>query len=312
MDIEKMPKIDLHCHLDGSLALEIIRKYSGKAVTMDMLRVKEDCTSLTEYLEKFTLPIECLQDKEGLRDGAYTFLKETAKENIEYVEVRFAPMFSFHEGLSCAAVIESVLEGLEKAKRECGVRYNVITCAMRHHSQEQNRHMLYSAREFLGNGVCAIDLAGDESAFPTEGFIELFLEARRLGMPFVIHAGETGSLEDVRMAYELGASRIGHGIALIKDKNLMRLFARDGIGVEMCPSSNWQTKAISDWSKYPLMDYLNAGIKVSVNTDNRTVSNTTLTKELTFIQELYKEDDVIDILLKNARDTAFQKDWKLL
>lgn len=158
----------------------MIRRHTGKKVTMDMLCAGESCKSLAEYLEKFKLPLECLQDKAGIRDGAYTFLKEAAKENIRNIEVRFAPMLSVRGGLSCSAVIESVLEGLEKGKKECGVKYNMITCAMRHHNPAQNLQMLYTAREYLGNGVCAIDLTGNESAFPTWKFVDLFTEARKL------------------------------------------------------------------------------------------------------------------------------------
>jgi len=312
MDIDKMPKIDLHCHLDGSLALEMIRRHTDNNVTSEMLYVRENCKSLTQYLKKFNLPLKCLQDKDGLKDGAYTFLKEVAKENMLYVEVRFAPMLSVHDGLSCSEVIEAVLEGLKKGKDECGVQYNVITCAMRHHNLEQNLAMLHAAREYLGNGVCAIDLAGDESEFPTILFRKLFMDAKKLEMPFVIHSGETGSLENVRIAYELGASRIGHGIALIKDSNLMHAYAIKGIGVELCPSSNLQTKAVKSLAEYPLMDFINAGIKVSINTDNRTVSNTTMTKELKIIYNLYNQDDeLIYQLLRNAAETAFEKDLKL-
>lgn len=311
MNIKEIPKIDLHCHLDGSLTLEMIRRYTGKDVTIDMLSVDNDCQSLTEYLEKFKLPLDCLQDKAGLKEGAYTFLKDVAKDNMRYIEVRFAPMFCIQAGLSCSEVIESAIEGLEKGKKEYGVSYNVIVCAMRNHSLEQNRSMLYSAREYLGSGVCALDLAGDESAYPTKEFIELFKEAKRLDMPYIIHSGETGNIENVRLAYELGARRIGHGIALIKDKHLMTSYANQGIGVEMCPSSNWQTKAIRDWSDYPLKNYMDAGIKVSINTDNRTVSNTTLTKELEIIHDLYKDDELIYRLLKNAQETAFEKDLNI-
>jgi len=312
MDFDKIPKIDLHCHLDGSLALEMLRRHTDKIVTPEILQVKSNCTSLAEYLKKFDLPLECLQNREGLKDGAYSFLKEAAKENMYYVEVRFAPKLSVHKGLSCPMVIEAVLEGLKKGKEEFGVKYNVITCAMRNHSLEQNQSMLYAAREFLGKGVCAIDLAGDESKYPTKQFRNLFLEAKKLGIPFVIHSGETGSLENVRIAYELGASRIGHGIALIKDRNLMQAYANKGIGIEMCPSSNLQTKAVTSWAEYPLMDFMNAGIKVSINTDNRTVSNTTMTKELKLIYEAYRrKDELIDQLLRNAAETAFEKDLKL-
>ena len=109
MDIKTIPKLDLHCHLDGSLTKAMMERHLGKTIPEDALTVSEDCTSLTEYLEKFDLPVQCLQDEAGLEDGAYTFVEEIAKEHVEYIEVRFAPMLSVHENLSCAKVIESVL-----------------------------------------------------------------------------------------------------------------------------------------------------------------------------------------------------------
>lgn len=306
MNIEKIPKIDLHCHLDGSLTKSMIERHLGKKISEDMLTVSKDCKSLTEYLEKFDIPVQCLQDAEGLEEGAYTFVKEIAGENIQYIEVRFAPMLSVHENLSCKEVIEAVRKGMERAKEEWKVQYGIIVCAMRNHSMEKNMEMLSCAKTYLGKGVCALDLAGDESAFPTKNFRELFWEAKRIGMPFTIHSGETGSLENVREAFELGAKRIGHGIALIKDPELMKAYARAGIGVEMCPTSNFQTKAVRSWDEYPLRQFVDAGIKVSIHTDNRTVSGTTMTKELTKIYEQYgRDEELIRTLLRNAAETAF-------
>lgn len=311
MNIQQLPKIDLHCHLDGSLTKAMIERHLGRTVSPEMLTVSEDCRSLTEYLQKFDLPVQCLQDVEGLEEGAYTFVREIAGENIMYIEVRFAPMLSVHEQLSCREVIEAVRKGMERGKEDFHVRYGIIVCAMRHHSLEQNRNMLTCAAEFLGKGVCALDLAGDESAFPTSNFRELFQEAKRIGMPFTIHSGETGNVENVREAFELGARRIGHGIALKQDAELLRAYARAGIGVEMCPTSNFQTKAVREWSEYPLRQFLDAGVKVSINTDNRTVSGTTMTKELTKIYEQYGRDDqLILTLLQNAAETAFDPEMK--
>lgn len=306
MDIKNLEKIDLHCHLDGSLRRSMIQKYTDEIVTAEMVTAPEDCKSLTEYLEKFELPLRCLQDEAGLEEGAYTFAEDAAKDHVRYIEVRFAPMLSAHDSLNCGQILEAVRKGMERGKKKFGVRYGILVCAMRNHSLEQNLAMLRSAREFLGDGVCALDLAGDESAFPTEQFRELFREAKRLGMPFTIHSGETGSLANVREAYELGAKRIGHGIALKKDPELMRAYARAGIGVEMCPTSNFQTKAVRSWEEYPLMEFVEAGIPVSINTDNRTVSGTTMTQELTKIYERYGHDDLlIRKLLENAARTAF-------
>ena len=198
MNIANLPKLDLHCHLDGSLTKDIIEGHLGRAVSDEELTISEQCRSLTEYLKKIDLPVQCLQDAAGLSDGAYRFVEEIAKEKIEYIEVRFAPMLSAHDGLPCAQVIEAVRDGMERAKEAFHVRYGIITCAMRHHSEEQNLTMLRCAREYLGMGVCALDLAGDESAFPTRCFRPLIEEAKRLGMPFNIHSGEKGNGEKNR------------------------------------------------------------------------------------------------------------------
>lgn len=311
MNIEQIPKLDLHCHLDGSLTKSMMERYLGKNISEKALTVSEDCGSLREYLEKFQLPLQCLQDEKGLEEGAYAFVEEIAKEKVEYIEVRFAPMLSVQGNLSCRKVIEAVQKGMERAREDFRVGYGIIVCAMRNHSIEQNLQMLRCAREYLGQGVCALDLAGDEAAFPTVRFREIFQEAKKLGMPFTIHSGETGSLENVREAWNLGARRIGHGIALKKDRELMKEFAKAGIGVEMCPTSNFQTKAVKSWQEYPLLSFLEAGIKVSINTDNRTVSGTTMTQELKKVYQQYGQDDQLLLtLLRNAAATAFDPEVK--
>lgn len=313
MDFKKLPKIDLHCHLDGSLTKEMMKRYTGKEITDEMIRVNKNCTSLRTYLEKFDLPLSCLQDEKGLREGAEAFMEESAKDHVKYIEARFAPMLSVHQGLSCGQVIESVLQGMEAGKEKYGIKYQVIVCAMRQHSLEQNAEMLETAGEFLGKGVCALDLAGDEAAYPTEQFRKLFEKAKKIGMPFTIHSGETGNVDNVRCALELGAKRIGHGIALKKNKELMKDYRKAGIGIELCPTSNFQTKAVSCWEDYPLLEFLDNGLIVNINTDNRTVSDTNMTKELELIYERYgKDETLIHTLLKNAQKMAFINNWETL
>lgn len=182
----------------------------------------------------------------------------------------------------------------------------IITCAMRHHSYEENLRMIRTAREYLGNGVCAADLAGAEAIYPMSEFMELFGQAKKLGMPFTIHAGECGNVQNILDSVEAGALRIGHGIAMRGNSEVQKMIREKGIGVEMCPISNLQTKAVESESQYPLREFLDNGIKVTINTDNRTVSNTTMTKELQFIQEHYRiTDEEIRLMMRNAVDTAF-------
>lgn len=308
-EIRKMPKIDLHCHLDGSLTLASVQELLQREIRAEELKVSEDCRNLAEYLEKFELPLRCMQTEEGLKKVSREFLLETAKENVKYVEVRFAPMLSVNENLDCRKVIESVLRGLEEAKAECNTAYNVIVCAMRHHTQEENLKMLKASREFLGSGVCAADLAGNEAAFPMKDFTELFREVKRWDMPFTIHAGECGSVENVIEAVQCGARRVGHGIALRGNKKAIELCKEHNIGIEMCPISNMQTKAVEDKESYPIREFLDAGLCVTINTDNRTVSDTSITKEMEFIQNNYKiTDQELKLLTKNAVSAAFADD----
>lgn len=308
-ELTLLPKVELHCHLDGSLSREFVEARLGRTVNQKELQVEESCTSLAEYLEKFSLPGLCLMDEKGLEDAGYDVLKGMSKENVLYAEIRFAPLLSETVDMNCRKVIEALLKGLERGKKEFCIDFGVITCAMRHHSQEENFRMLKTAREYLGCGVCAADLAGAEAAYPMNEFMELFRNARKLEMPFTIHAGECGSVQNIIDAVAAGAGRIGHGIAMKGHYHLQRELADKRIGIEMCPISNLQTKAVQSPEEYPIREFLNAGVKVSVNTDNRTVSNTTLTKELQFIQKTYGiTDEEILLLMKNAAETVFAGD----
>ena len=254
-----------------------------------------------------------MQTAEGLREAAKSFLLDLKKENVMYVEVRFAPQLSVHEGFGCSQVIEAVLEGLREAEAICQISWRVICCAMRHHTMEQNLEVFRTATEYLDRGVCAVDLAGDEASYPASQFTDLFAEARALGIPFTIHAGECHSTENVRTSIEMGAKRIGHGIAMKEDPELMKLAAERDVGIEMCPCSNFQTKAVQEGEEYPLALFWEQGLLVTVNTDNRTVSQTSETRELKMALELMEatkkpvedEKTFCRKLMENSIRTAF-------
>ena len=308
-EIRKLPKIDLHCHLDGSIPLKTGERILGREIRPEEMQVSEDCKSLEEYLRCFDLPLCCMQTAADLREVSREFLLEASKENVRYVEVRFAPMFSVNETLTCRSVIEAVLEGLADAQSICGTYYNVIVCAMRGAPEEVNREMMQAAREFLGQGVCAMDLAGNEAAYPMEEFRTLFQDAVKLGFPLTIHGGECGRVENVLEAVDIGAARIGHGIALRKQTEAISLCRKKRIAIEMCPTSNRQTKAVEDMREYPLREFLDAGLAVTINTDNRTVSNTTIGQELAYIQKhCGVTDGELRKLYENAVDASFADD----
>lgn len=303
---EDMPRLDLHCHLDGSLTQGCIETLLGRSVELSQLQADQNCESLKQYLEKFDIPLQCLNTPAGLTAGAYDFMKNIARDRIAYVEVRFAPLLSVTEQMNCNQVIEAVLSGLNRGRDEYGIEYGVIVCAMRHMSVESNREMLKTAREYLGHGVCAADLAGDEAAFPMSLFTDLFSEVKRWEMPFTIHAGECGDAENIRAAVHCGAARIGHGIAMSGHQDIISLCHDKGIGIEMCPISNMQTKAVTDIALYPLREFLDAGLLVTVNTDNRTVSGTSIEEEFRFVRRnIGITDEEVVMMTRNAVDVAF-------
>lgn len=313
------PKIDLHCHLDGSLALKSMSEILGREVCQEEIQVSDNCTSLAEYLQKFDLPISCIQTEMGLKKSAKDFLLGLQKDNVKYVEARFAPFFSCGEGLSYRQVMESVLEGLKEASEETGILYQVIACNMRHLDENINIRMMRECREFLGEGLCAIDLAGDEKSMPNAMFGNLFAEAKKLDYTYTIHAGECGSVQSILDAVDMGAKRIGHGIAMMGNTEVQKILASKRVGVEMCPISNYQTKALQPGDSYPIREFAKMGVLATINTDNRTVSNTSITKEMEFLNDRFgiMEEELYQYQM-NAVDAAFCDDamkheiWKIL
>lgn len=308
-ELLELPKIELHCHLDGSLSKNFIQTRLGRAVSDEELSVTQECKSLVEYLGKFDCPCACLKDEEGLTAAGYDVLKTMSRENVIYTEIRFAPLLSVTNEMNTEQVIEALLKGLKKGKEDFGIEYNVITCAMRNHSEEENYQMLKTARGFLGDGVCAADLAGAEAQYPMAEFMDLFHEVKALGMPFTIHAGECGNANNIIDSVVAGAKRIGHGIAMRGNQTIQKMIRDSKIGIEMCPISNWQTKAVDNIADYPIKEFLEAGLLVTINTDNRTVSNTSLTKEIKYIKENYNicDEEVLQ-MMRNAIEVSFAND----
>ena len=310
--IQKLPKVDLHCHLDGSLHMEFLRSVSGLSSEelIDAAQVKnKECNNLSEYLKKFVLPISCLMPADNVREASDMFIKSLVPDNVKYVEVRFSPALLESEELHARDIIECVISGLERGYQDYSIRSNVIICAMRHYPAEKNMRIFKLAKEYLGHGVCAVDLAGNEAKFPMYLFRDLFSFAKCEKIPFTIHAGECGNSENIREAIELGARRIGHGIAMRGDTKLQTLCRDRHIGVEMCPISNFQTTAVKSFDDYPIWEFINNRLQVTINTDNRTVSNTTLWKEFSLLHMHYglMHDDFVS-LTQNAVECSFAND----
>lgn len=314
--MKEMPKIELHCHLDGSMNLDVTQallRELGEECTKeelkDMLEAPQDCQSLAEYLTRFDLPIRCIQTRDGLRRSAKAVALDAAAENVKYIEVRFAPFFSTQQGLSIRDVIESVQSGLMEAEAQADIRTGIIVCGMRHLPMENNTAMLKQARELLGAGVVGCDIAGDEKPFPNTQFAAFFELAKKLDMPFTIHSGECGNAENIRTAMEFGAKRVGHGIAMGGDPELIRACAEYGLGVELCPTSNLQTKAVVDFADYPIRSFIAGGVPISINTDNRTVSGTNSTREFQRVTERFAlTEDELRKIYQDSVEMSFAAD----
>ena len=276
-DIKNMPKIELHLHLDGSVNLDLASKLSNLPLETikEKMVAKDKCQNLTEYLTKFDFPISLMQTKENLIKIAKTLIQDLENDNVIYAEIRFAPMQHINKGLSLDEIILAILEGLKSEE----VKTNLILCLMRNHDYETNLNVINLAEKYLNKGVCAIDLAGDEIKYDINNFQKLFKTAKEKHIPFTIHAGETSSSTAVITAINYGAKRIGHGIKVVNDKQAKELIRQKDILLEVCPTSNVQTNVIDTYSHHPILNFYKKNIPVSINTDNRTVSNITLTEE---------------------------------
>lgn len=295
-----MKKIELHLHFDGSISVEYTNKLLGYDATDELI----DTTSrdLGEYLKKFELPIKLLQDLNNIEEYAYLLGKELERDEVIYAEVRFCPLFHV-EKYSIDEVVEAIRRGF---KRVSTVKVNLIFCMMRHFSVQDNYKIIMLTKRFLGNGVVGIDLAGDEAKYATEKFKELFDIIRKEGIPFTIHAGEARSYESVNNAIDFGAKRIGHGISSIQSDEVVNKLIRMGVTLEICPSSNIDTDVIKSIESHPIKQLVDNGVLVTINTDNRTVSNTNLNKEYELLRKTFgfSDEDFLKFNL-NAINCAF-------
>ncbi|UII56395.1 adenosine deaminase [Cytobacillus spongiae] len=317
MDFLTLPKIELHCHLDGSLRAETILDIAKKeGIDLPTFNKEElqkelvaplDCESLDEYLKRFDLPNLVMQSKENLKRISFELFEDAAKEHVKYMEVRFAPLLHIKKGLEVEEIISSVIDGMREAESQYEIKGNIILSCMRTMSAESAFEVVEKGKKFLGKGVVAIDLCANEE----EGFCRTFVEpialARQYGYRVTIHAGETGIGRNVLEAVELlGAERIGHGVFIKDCTEAYEIVKNQQVVLEMCPTSNVQTKAVAHYRDHPIYKFHSDGIKVTVNTDNRTVSDTTMAKEFSLVDNEFhlSKDDYRRIYL-NSVEASF-------
>lgn len=298
--------IELHLHLDGSLRPETVWELAKEqniklpANTVDEVRdqmqVPEDCRTLEEYLTRFDLPLLVLQTREALERAAFELTEDLAKEGVTYAEIRFAPQLSIKGGMTQEQAVEAAIEGVKRGMEQYpSIRVGLILCCMRGEDNEEwNLQTVEAAKKYLGDVVCAVDIAGAESLYPTERFAPVFEKVREYGLPSTIHAGEAAGPESMKTALAFGAKRIGHGVAAVEDPELVRRLIEEQITLEVCVTSNYQTKVVPSIEAHPIRRLFNAGVRVTVNSDNRTVSNTNIRKELDILRNVFgfKEQEI--------------------
>ena len=289
--IQKMPKTDLHCHLDGSLRIQTIidlaKKQNVELPTSDPKELKRilvpglKCKSLVEYLRPFDITLSVMQEAEALSLTAFELAEDAAKENIWYLEVRYSPVLHTNKGMKLPEIVDAVLDGLRKAEKKYHIKTGVIICGMRNINPETSLMLAELAVAYKNQGVVAFDLAGSEESYPAKHHREAFYQILNNNINCTAHAGEAYGPESIHQAlHYCGAHRIGHGTRLKEDGDLLNYINDHRIPLEICLTSNIQTKAAAAFKTHPLKFYYDYGLRVTINTDNRLISNTTITKEL--------------------------------
>ncbi len=292
-DLHAWPKAELHCHLDGSLRLETMLELAeeqGKTRRLpadsvegleEILVEIDDSETLEAYLAWFRYTIPLMQTAEALERIAYELAEDNAAENVRYLEVRYGPILHTEEGLTLEEANDAVLAGLRRAEQDLGLRTALIICGLRDRYESASLRQAELAAAYRERGAVGFDLAGGEAGNPPKHHRAAFYYARNHLLNLTIHAGESWGPDSIRQAlFFCGAHRIGHGTSLYKDPDLMQYVVDHRIPLEICPTSNVQTHVVSSYEAHPLKRYVEAGVPVTINTDNRLFSRTSVTDEL--------------------------------
>ena len=314
--LRKLPKAELHCHLDGSVRpetlIELGCEYGQPMPRADAESLREymrvsDARNLEEYLERFDVTLSVMQTSHALERIAYELAEDAAAEGVQYLEVRYAPVLNVGGGLTLGEAVEAPLRGLARAQRVHGIVGKVIVCALRHLDPDISLELARLAAAYRREGVVGFDLAGGEAGNPASRHRRAFAYARENEMFCTCHAGEGDDAESVRQAVHVcGAQRIGHATRLIEDEELTEYVGDRGIALEICLTSNVQTRVADSYETHPLRQYYDRGMKVVLNTDNRLMSDTTLTDEYEHAANSlgFTFDELCTIAL-NGFDSAF-------
>ncbi|HDQ71255.1 MAG TPA: adenosine deaminase [Chloroflexi bacterium] len=290
--LHALPKVDLHRHLEGSLRLQTIAdialEHGIDLPSYDIEYLRRFATVTTDdrpdfhlFLAKFTFLRRFYTSKAAVERVAYEAVADAAADNIKYLELRFNPVaLSKRQDFSLHQVVEWVCDAVARSQEDHDLHANLILQIGRDEDLEIGLQIAEIAKAYKDKGVVGLDLAGDEVGYPARRFADVFQRARADGLGVTVHAGEAGGAENVREAIELlGAQRIGHGVRSIENSDVVHLIRGHGVTLEVCPTSNLQTAVVRRFWQHPLSDLLALNLRVTINTDDPSVSDTTLTDE---------------------------------
>ena len=315
--IFNLPKTDLHCHLDGSLRIDTLIELAKKHkielfsydpnALIDHLGYKKVRNDLNFYLKGFEAPLKILQDEDDIERAFFELAEDAFFENVCHLEIRYCPYLHQNKGLSLKEVAQSALRGSNKAIQKYGMSVGHILCGLKHDPMEKICSIAQLASDFKDQGVVAFDLAGPEVGFPITNYLAATQYAHDNLLNLTIHAGENSGPDIIYQAViNAHATRIGHGTALIQDKKLLDYVVNNRIAIESCPTSNIHTGSVKDLSKHPLKQFLDQGVLVCINTDNRLVSQTTMTQELYLVCKTFNLSlEQLKKLIENGFKAAF-------
>jgi len=314
--IQSLPKAELHCHLDGSMRVQTIidlaKEQGVKLPSMDAKKLKghvsviDDSITLPKYIKMFDYTLSVLQTPEALERTAYELVEDVHKDGVIYLEVRYSPILHTSKGMSEMQSVDAVLRGLKKGEKEFDVKSAVIVCGIRSISPESSYKLAELSVAYKNKGVVGFDLAGVEENFPAKDHKEAFYLIRNNNINTTIHAGEDYGPESVHQAvHYCGANRIGHGVKLKQDGDLLNYVNDHRIPLECCLSSNLQTGSVDKIENHPFKFYYDYGLRVTLNTDNTLVSNTTLTDEYMLAIKTFHltMKDIKEIIINSFKST---------
>ena len=291
LSLKELPKIDLHRHLEGSLRLEslleIAREHNvpvpveSLEALRPLVQVTDDPADHEVFLSKFEVLRHFYRTPETIQRLVYEAVADAANDNVKYLELRFSPQaLSRVRRFSLSAVTDWVIEAVEHAKQDFDIQVGLIMTLVRHDPFEQAQHVAEVAFARHEQGIVGFDLAGNEVKFPSAPFAPLFKQAKAMGMGVTIHAGEWASAIGVRDAIrDLCANRIGHGVRVLENSEILQMALDHEVAFEVCLTSNVQTGVVHAINQHPLLDMIDLGLMSTLNTDDPTISNITLTDE---------------------------------